>query len=72
MAAILRVMDRQCNEFTQPIGQAFVTARTPSKEIQMAEKSKPAPKENKKGKKLQGKSIQAVRTLSKPFNPVDG
>ncbi len=38
----------------------------------MAEKSKPAPKENKKGKKLQGKSIQAVRTLSKPFNPVDG
>jgi hypothetical protein len=38
----------------------------------MAEKSKPAPKENKKGKKLQGKSIKAVRTLSKPFTPVDG
>jgi len=38
----------------------------------MAEKSKPAPKENKKGKKLQGKSIQTVRTLKAPFNPVDG
>jgi hypothetical protein len=41
----------------------------------MAEKSKPAPKENKKGKRLQGKPIQAVRPLSKqpnPFQPVDG
>ena len=38
----------------------------------MAEKAKTAPKEHKKGKKLQGKSIQALRTLKAPFNPVDG
>jgi hypothetical protein len=38
----------------------------------MAEKSKPAPKEDKKGKKLQAKSIRGVRTLKAPFNPVDG
>jgi hypothetical protein len=41
----------------------------------MAEKAKPAPKDNKKGKKLQGKAIQAVRNLKgtlNPFNPVDG
>lgn len=41
----------------------------------VAEKAKPAPKENKKGKKLQGKTMQAVRNLKgtlNPFNPIDG
>jgi hypothetical protein len=38
----------------------------------MAEKAKTAPKQHKNGKKLQGKSIPAVRTLKAPFNPVDG
>jgi hypothetical protein len=41
----------------------------------VAEKAKPAPKENKKGKKLQGKTMQAVRNLKgtpTPFQPIDG
>jgi hypothetical protein len=37
----------------------------------MAAKAKPAPKETKKGKKLHGKSMKAVRNL-KYFNPIDG
>jgi hypothetical protein len=41
----------------------------------MAQKAKPAPKEHKKGKKLQKKVMQAVRNLKNtesPFVPIDG
>jgi hypothetical protein len=38
----------------------------------MTTKAKPASKENKKGKKLQRKSIPAVRPLKAPFAPADG
>jgi hypothetical protein len=39
----------------------------------MAEKAKPAPKENKKGKKLRGKAMQSVRNLKGlPLSPIDG